>query len=146
MFFCVSGFLCYLYMSYEHFMSISRIHVWVWYKCCIAIYAIQWTNGRFFIKIYLSFYSRKGPTVSCQLRDRWRDIYSEWGLFLPVSSSRSQGVPTLALPCKLVRDDSDRPRLPCSTPILCTLSKNWSCSSYHVVSFWLHTCSTWVPG
>ena len=27
--FCVSGFLCYLYMSYEHSMSISHIHVWV---------------------------------------------------------------------------------------------------------------------
>ena len=27
--FCISEFLCYLYMSYEHFMYISRIHVWV---------------------------------------------------------------------------------------------------------------------
>ena len=30
--FCVSGFLCYLYMSYEHSMYISHIHVWVCYK------------------------------------------------------------------------------------------------------------------
>ena len=28
-FFCVSGFLCYLYMSYEHSMYISHIHVFV---------------------------------------------------------------------------------------------------------------------
>ena len=27
--FCVSGFLCYLYMSYEHSMYISHIHVWL---------------------------------------------------------------------------------------------------------------------
>ena len=27
--FCVSGFRCYLYMSYEHSMSISRTHVWL---------------------------------------------------------------------------------------------------------------------
>ena len=27
--FRVSGFLCYLHMSYEHSMSISRIHVWL---------------------------------------------------------------------------------------------------------------------
>ena len=34
-FFCVSGFLCYLYMSYEHSMYISHIHVWL---CNIYIY------------------------------------------------------------------------------------------------------------
>ena len=41
----------------------------------------------------------------CQLRDRWRDICSERGLLLPISSSGGQWVPTLAPPCKLVRDD-----------------------------------------
>ena len=30
--FWVSGFLCYLYMSYEHSMYISHIHVWLCYK------------------------------------------------------------------------------------------------------------------
>ena len=30
--FCVSGFLCYLYMSYKHSMYISHIHVWVCYR------------------------------------------------------------------------------------------------------------------
>ena len=30
--FCVSGFLCYLCMSYEHSMYISHIHAWVCYK------------------------------------------------------------------------------------------------------------------
>ena len=63
----------------------------------------EWTK-HFFIKIYLSFYSRKEPTVSCCLRDRWRDIYSERGL-LPISSPGSQGVPMPAPPCKLVRDN-----------------------------------------
>ena len=62
-------------------------------------------RNTFFIKIYLSFYSLKGPTVCCCLRDRWRDIYSERGLLLPISSTRSHGVPTLALPCKLIRDE-----------------------------------------
>ena len=28
-FFCDSGFLCYVYMSYEHSMYISHIHVWL---------------------------------------------------------------------------------------------------------------------
>ena len=27
--FRVSGFLCYLYISYEHSMYISRIHIWL---------------------------------------------------------------------------------------------------------------------
>ena len=34
------------------------------------------------------------------------------------------GVPTLAPPCKLVRDASDRLRVPHSTPIPSTLSKS----------------------
>ena len=59
----------------------------------------------FFITIYLSHFilERVGVSVVCE-RDGWRDIYSERRL-LPISSSRSQGVPTLAPPCKLVRDD-----------------------------------------
>ena len=35
--FRVSGFLCYLYMSYEHFMYVSHIHIHVW-LCNIYIY------------------------------------------------------------------------------------------------------------
>ena len=36
-----------------------------------------------FIKIYLSFYSQKGPpTFVVSLRDKWRDIYSERGLLI----------------------------------------------------------------
>ena len=58
------------------------------------------------------------------LRDRWWDIYSERGILLSISSSRSQGVPTLTPPCKLVRDASDRLRVPRLTVILCTLSKS----------------------
>ena len=41
-----------------------------------------------------------------------------------ISSSCGQGVPTLAPPCKLVRDPSDRLRVPRSTAILCSLSKS----------------------
>ena len=32
-----SGFLCYLYMSYEHSMYISHIHVWL----CYSRYSLQ---------------------------------------------------------------------------------------------------------
>ena len=43
---------------------------------------------------------------------------------LPISSSRSQWVPTLATPCKLVRDASNRLRIPRSTVILSIMSKS----------------------
>ena len=56
-------------------------------------------------------------------RDGWRDIYTERGLLLPISSSRSQGMPTLAPPRKLVRDASDRLHVPRSTAVLSTLSE-----------------------
>ena len=62
----------------------------------------------FFIKISLISFS-KGLVFLWYVRDGWRDIYSVRGLLLPISSSRSQGVPTLA---------------PRSTAILCTLSKS----------------------
>ena len=71
------------------------------------------------------------------VRDGGIDLYSERGLLLPISSSGSHGVPTLAPPCKLVRDIADRLRVPRSTPILSTLSKSdrvvlitWSPSGY----------------
>ena len=57
------------------------------------------------------------------VRDGWRDIYSERGL-LSFSSAWSQGVQTLAPPCKLIRDASARLRVPRSTVILCSLSKS----------------------
>ena len=70
------------------------------------------------------------------VRDGWRDIYSEGGLH-PISSSGSQGVPTLASPYKLIKDASDQLRVPRSTSIVCTLSKSdrvvlimWSPSGY----------------
>ena len=50
------------------------------------------------------FILQKDLQLVVGLRDRWRDIYSERGLHLPISSAWSQGVPTLAPPCKLVRD------------------------------------------
>ena len=100
-------------------------------------------NTLFFIKIYLSFYSRKGPTACCQLRDRWRVIYPERGL-LPKSSSGRQGVPTLATSFKIVRDD---------LTLRSTVCPSLDCDSQQsqfksdrvvliVVSFRLHTCCT----
>ena len=58
------------------------------------------------------------------VRDGWRDIYSEKGLLLPISSSGSQAVPTLVPPRKLVRDATDCLCVPRSTAILYTLSKS----------------------
>ena len=50
------------------------------------------------------FILEKGPqfVVSWEIDG---NIYSERGLLLRISSSGSQGVPTFASPCKLVRDD-----------------------------------------
>ena len=91
----------------------------------------------FFIKIYLSHFILERVDVS-EMCERWveRHILGE-----RTSSShiffRELGVPTLAPTCKLVRDASDRLRVPRSTPILCTLSKTsrvvlitWSPSGY----------------
>ena len=71
------------------------------------------------------------------VRDGWRDIYSDRGLLLPIFSTGSQGMQTLTPPCKLVRDASDWLHVPCSTVILCILSKSdhvvlitWSTSGY----------------
>ena len=45
---------------------------------------LQWTNEtHFFIKIYLSHFILERGTQFESLRDRWRDIYSERGDFLP---------------------------------------------------------------
>ena len=79
----------------------------------------------FFIKIYISHtLFSKGLTLLWCVRDGWRDIYSERGLLLLISSFGSHGVPTLAPPCKFVRDASDQLSVTRSTPILCTLSKS----------------------
>ena len=91
----------------------------------------------FFIKISIfhTLFSEGLMFLWC-VRDGWRDIYSKRGL-LPLCSTRNQGVPTLAPPCKLVRDASVWLRIPRSTAILCTLSKSdrvvlipWSTSGY----------------
>ena len=85
--------------------------------------------------MYLSFYSRKGPTVCRLLRDGWRDIYLERGLLfsylLPGSSWCQRLHPRAG---RIVRDVSD-PLIGCVSLarllILCTLSK-----SDHVVITW----------
>ena len=55
----------------------------------------------FFIKIYLTLFILERVDVS-GVGERWveRHIYSGRGLLLPISSTGSQGVPTLAPPCK----------------------------------------------
>ena len=70
--------------------------------------------------MYLSHFILKKVDVSV-VCERWmeRHIYSKRGLLLPKSSSRSQEVATLAFPCKLVRNASDRLLVPRSTVILC---------------------------
>ena len=95
----------------------------------------EWTH--FFIKYISHTLFSNGFLFLWCVRDGWRDIYSERGNLLPISFSRSQGVPTFAPPCKLVRDASDRLRVPCSTAIHCILSKServvlitWSPSSF----------------
>ena len=93
----------------------------------------------FFIKIYLSHIILKRVDISVVVWEMGR----ESGLLLPISFSRSQRVPTLAPPCKLVGDASDRLRVPRSTAILCTLSKSDRVVLINVVSFRLHTFSTW---
>ena len=90
-----------------------------------------------FIKIYLSHFILKRIDVSL-VRERWveRHILRE-RILLPISSSGSQEVPTLAPPCKLVWHASGRLRVPHSLAILCTQSKSdhvvlitWSPSGY----------------
>ena len=92
----------------------------------------------FFIKRYIpqTLFSKGLMFLWC-VRHGWRDIYSERGLFLPISSSRRQGVLTLAPPRKFVRDTSHRLRVPRSNVILYTLFKfdrvvliTWSPSGY----------------
>ena len=73
------------------------------------IYELKWTNEtHFFIKINLSFYSRKrGLQFVVSLRNRWRDIYSERGLLLvPYLLPGARGKQRLhPLASRIVRDD-----------------------------------------
>ena len=83
-----------------------------------VVYSINERTKHFFIKIYLSFYSRKGPQFVVGLRDRWRDIYSERGLLLvPYLLLGARGCQHLhPLASRLVRDASALLRVPGSTP------------------------------
>ena len=59
----------------------------------------------FFIKICISHtLFSNGLMFPWCVKDGGRDIYPERSLLLPISSSGSQGLPTRAPPCKLVRD------------------------------------------
>ena len=118
------------------------------------IYEIQLTKRNTFLykNIFLSFYSRKGDTVCGKFeRKMERQKLRERTSSCPRSSSWSQGVPTLAAPCKLYRqrppNASDRSSIPGSI-----LDSDWpdclnltAWFSYHVVPLRLHTCSTGLP-
>ena len=106
-----------------------------------------------FIKIYLShFILEKGTQCVVSFRDRWKDIYSERGLlFAPYLLPGVRGCQRLhPLASRIVSDDtnaSDRLRVPGST-----LDSDWfdclnltAWFSHHVISFWLHICSTYLP-
>ena len=90
----------------------------------------------FLIKIYLSFYSRKGPQFVVSLRNRWRDIYSERGLLLvPYLFPGARGCQRLhPLASRIVGDDL--------TPLIDCVSKAWLPNSLprsksdHVVITW----------
>ena len=119
------------------------------FQCCIlsSVFIINEEHNdnertkHFFMNIHLSFYSRKGPTVCCKLRDRWRDIYSERGLLLvpyllPGAMSANACTPLQAVSS----ERSETPLIGCvsprSTPDCLPLSKSddvvitWSPSGY----------------
>ena len=146
--------VCFLTLRYKNMWSSKWERIWtrslVSY-CCIPTYIYKYKRKhnqrwfttsvnertRFFIKICIShtLFSERLMFLWC-VRDGWGELYSEREL-LPIFSSGSQRVPTLAPTCKLVRDASARLRVPRSTSILCTLSKShcvvvitWSPSGY----------------
>ena len=88
--------------------------------------------------ISLSFYSWKGNTVCCKFeREMERHILREGTSSCPLSFSGPGGA-------NACRNASDRLRVPRSRFRLDWLNLTvWS--SYHLVSFQLHTCSTGLP-
>ena len=100
----------------------------------------------FFIKIYLSHFilERVDVSVVCE---RWveRHILRERTSSSHIFFREPVGVPTLVTSCKLARDDlwpATCPSLDCNSLHSVQI---WPCGSHHVISFRLHTCSTWVP-
>ena len=92
----------------------------------------------FFIKICISHtLFSKGLMFLWCVRDGWRDIYSERGLLLSISFSRSQGVPTLAPPLQARQrrlSSAACPTLDCDSLPLSKSDRvvliTWSPSSY----------------
>ena len=76
--------------------------------------------------------------TSCYVREMGGEIYTHReNFFFPYLLPGAKGMSTLALPCKLVRDTSNRLRVPCSTLDSLPLSKSdrvvlitWSPSGY----------------
>ena len=93
-------------------------------------------NTLVYKNISLVLFSKRRPSfvVSWEIDG---ETYSLRDEFFPYLFSGSQEVPTLAPPCKLVRDASGRLRVPRSTAILCNLSK-----SNRVVLTWSPSCYT----
>ena len=101
---------------------------------------IKRTNTLLHKNISLTLYSRKGWSL-CGVWEMGEETYTQREDFFFPYLLPEPGAPTLALPCKLVRDASDRPRVPRSSAILGILFKSdrmvfitWSPSRYtHVV-------------
>ena len=107
---------------------------------------LQCTNETFLYKKYIFYFIlERGTQFVVRWRDRWRDIYSERGLLAPYLLPGARGCQRLhPLESRIERDISYRLRIPGST-----LDSDWAdsvnlttWSSYHVISFRLHTWST----
>ena len=74
------GFNVYIYLCYIVFYWFNQEHNQI-----SRTNELQWTNKtHFFIKISLSFYSRKGHTVYVSLREKDEETYTQRGdIFLP---------------------------------------------------------------
>ena len=66
---CVSGFLCYLWTFYEHYMYVSHIHVWVCYNS---------TDVKIItFKMSLKLHSRSEPCLFYYLSETVRERLSQ---------------------------------------------------------------------
>ena len=111
----------------------------------IMLYSHYQQRKHFFIKIYLSFYSRKGAQCLLLVWEIDEETYTQRGdSFLFHIFFRDPGGTNACTPCKPFRLRRPNPLLGCMSlarlPILCPVSI-WP-RGYHVVSFRLHTCWT----
>ena len=99
----------------------------------------------FFIKIYLSHFILDWVDVSVGVWEMGGETYTQReDFFFPylLPGARSSNACTPLQARRRTLCSAAHPLLKCdSLPSL----QIWPHSSHHVVSFWLHTCSTWVP-